>query len=135
MGGFLREPMFWVVVLIAILLFGAKRLPDAARGLGRSLRVFKAETESLRTDGSTIPADPQAVTGAPVTTEPVVASPTPVSPPVPAAPPVAPAVQAVPVAPVAPVASPAPRYLVDPVTGEQILAQPVQPPADGAPRA
>lgn len=36
----------WEVVLLAVLvvlLFGAKRLPDAARGVGRSLRIFKAE--------------------------------------------------------------------------------------------
>ena len=121
--GVLREPMFWVVVLIAILLFGAKRLPDAARGLGRSLRVFKAETEGLRTDGAAVPADPQAVTGGPVATEAVVASPPPVASPVPTA------------SPAAPAAAAGPRYRVDPVTGEQILAQPVQPPADGAPRA
>ena len=34
----------WLVVaLIFMLLFGAKRLPDAARGLGRSMRILKAE--------------------------------------------------------------------------------------------
>ena len=38
-------------------------------------------------------------------------------------------------APAAPAQPEAPRYLVDPVTGEQVLAQPVTPPADGAPRA
>ena len=31
--------------LLVVVLFGAKRLPDAARGLGRSLRIFKAETK------------------------------------------------------------------------------------------
>ena len=36
-----------IIVLIIALLFGAKRLPDAARGLGRSLRIFKAETKEL----------------------------------------------------------------------------------------
>jgi sec-independent protein translocase protein TatA len=43
----------WELVLIlalVLLLFGAKRLPDAARGLGRSLRIFKAETKGLRDD-------------------------------------------------------------------------------------
>ena len=43
----------WEIVIILallLLLFGAKRLPDAARGLGRSLRIFKAETKSLRDD-------------------------------------------------------------------------------------
>jgi sec-independent protein translocase protein TatA len=38
-----------------VLLFGAKKLPDAARGLGRSLRIFKAETKGLRDDDE--PAD------------------------------------------------------------------------------
>lgn len=39
-----------LLIIVLVLLFGAKRLPDAARGLGRSLRIFKAETEGLRTD-------------------------------------------------------------------------------------
>lgn len=39
-----------VFVVVLILLFGAKKLPDAARGLGRSLRIIKAETKSLRDD-------------------------------------------------------------------------------------
>ncbi len=36
-----------VLVVLLLLLFGAKRLPDAARGLGRSLRIFKSETKGL----------------------------------------------------------------------------------------
>lgn len=39
-----------VLVVVLVLLFGAKKLPDAARGLGRSLRIIKAETKSLRDD-------------------------------------------------------------------------------------
>ena len=39
-----------VLVVVLILLFGAKRLPDAARGLGRSLRILKAETAGLHDD-------------------------------------------------------------------------------------
>ena len=39
-----------IVLVLVLLLFGAKRLPDAARGLGRSLRIFKAETKGLRDD-------------------------------------------------------------------------------------
>ena len=37
-----------LVVLVIMVLFGAKRLPDASRSLGRSLRIFKAETKGLR---------------------------------------------------------------------------------------
>ncbi|MGB7983140.1 MAG: Sec-independent protein translocase subunit TatA [Candidatus Nanopelagicales bacterium] len=36
-----------ILLLLIVLLFGAKRLPDAARGVGRSLRIFKAETKGL----------------------------------------------------------------------------------------
>ena len=36
-----------IIVALILLLFGAKRLPDAARGLGRSLRIFKAETKGM----------------------------------------------------------------------------------------
>ena len=43
------EPWHLIVLLVVVLLlFGSKRLPDAARGLGRSLRIFKAETKGLR---------------------------------------------------------------------------------------
>ncbi len=45
------EPWVWaIILLLAVLLFGSKRLPDAARGIGRSLRIFKAETKGLLTD-------------------------------------------------------------------------------------
>ncbi|HEX5741676.1 MAG TPA: Sec-independent protein translocase subunit TatA [Pilimelia sp.] len=40
-----------VLVAVLILLFGAKRLPDAARSLGRSLRIIKAETKDLVDSG------------------------------------------------------------------------------------
>ena len=36
-----------IVLAIVLLLFGAKRLPEAARGLGRSLKIFKSETQGL----------------------------------------------------------------------------------------
>lgn len=38
------------IAIIALLLFGGKKLPEAARGLGRSLRILKAETKGLNTD-------------------------------------------------------------------------------------
>ena len=39
-----------LLVVVLVLLFGAKRLPDAARSLGRSLRIIKAETKGLVDD-------------------------------------------------------------------------------------
>jgi sec-independent protein translocase protein TatA len=48
--GAIRPWHIAILVVVLILLFGAKKLPDAARGLGRSLRIIKAETQSLRDD-------------------------------------------------------------------------------------
>ena len=46
-----EAPSHWVVVaLIAIALFGYKKLPDAARSLGRSLRIFKTEIKGMSED-------------------------------------------------------------------------------------
>lgn len=47
----LRGSEWLILILLIVLLFGARRLPDAARGLGRSLRIFKAETKGLTEDG------------------------------------------------------------------------------------
>jgi len=44
----------WVLVILVVLiiaLFGSKRLPDAARGLGRSMRIFKSEVKEMKNDG------------------------------------------------------------------------------------
>ena len=48
----IKLPELLVIAAIVLLLFGAKRLPEAARGLGRSLRIFKAETNGLTDDTS-----------------------------------------------------------------------------------
>lgn len=56
----LRGPELLVLVLIILLLFGAKRLPDVARGLGRSLRIFKAETKDLQAQDGDAPDSPDA---------------------------------------------------------------------------
>jgi sec-independent protein translocase protein TatA len=45
------EPWHVIILVLAfILLFGYKKLPDAARSIGRSMRIFKAETKGLRGD-------------------------------------------------------------------------------------
>ena len=47
----LREPSHWLLlILVVVILFGAKRLPDSARSLGRSLRIFKSEVKELNKD-------------------------------------------------------------------------------------
>jgi sec-independent protein translocase protein TatA len=49
---FLREPSHILILLIVVVvLFGAKRLPDSARSLGKSLRIFKGEMKEMKKDG------------------------------------------------------------------------------------
>ncbi|WP_370248494.1 twin-arginine translocase TatA/TatE family subunit [Nocardioides sp.] len=58
---------------IVVLLFGAAKLPDLARGSGRALRIFKAETKGLLDDDDK-PAQPGELapgdTAAPATEDP-----------------------------------------------------------------
>jgi sec-independent protein translocase protein TatA len=49
MGSF-GPPEFLIILLILVLLFGAKKLPELARGSGRALRIFKSETKGLVDD-------------------------------------------------------------------------------------
>jgi sec-independent protein translocase protein TatA len=42
-----------IIVLIIVLIFGAKRLPDVASSIGKSLKIFKKEVSELREDDST----------------------------------------------------------------------------------
>ena len=78
----------WMIIIAAfVILFGYKRLPDAARGVGRSLRILKSEVAAMHVDEekATKPAETDATaavlpTPAPQTTaSPVV----PVAPPTP----------------------------------------------------
>jgi sec-independent protein translocase protein TatA len=39
-----------IILAVIILLFGASKLPELARGSGRALRIFKAETKGLHDD-------------------------------------------------------------------------------------
>ena len=48
--GSIGTPEILLVLLVLILLFGAKKLPDLARGTGRALRIFKAETKGVMDD-------------------------------------------------------------------------------------
>ncbi|MDT5033297.1 MAG: sec-independent protein translocase protein TatA [Actinoplanes sp.] len=61
MLGALKPWHIIVFVIVLVLLFGAKRLPDAARSLGRSLRIIKAETKGLIDDNNDVAekAEPQ----------------------------------------------------------------------------
>jgi len=46
------QPWHWLIVIaVFVLLFGAKKLPDAARSLGKSMRIFKSEIKEMQADG------------------------------------------------------------------------------------
>ena len=63
----------WEIAIIAaviLILFGSKKLPDAARSLGRSMRIMKTEIKGLHEDDK--PAAPaELATAQPAKTEPV----------------------------------------------------------------
>jgi sec-independent protein translocase protein TatA len=46
------EPWHLIILLVVlVVVFGSKRLPEAARSLGRSARVFKSEMDEMKSDG------------------------------------------------------------------------------------
>jgi TatA/E family protein of Tat protein translocase len=56
---FLREPSHILLLLIVVLvLFGAKRLPDSARSLGKSMRIFKSELKEMKNEDDSKKSDP-----------------------------------------------------------------------------
>jgi sec-independent protein translocase protein TatA len=42
-----------IIVALVVLLFGSRKLPDAARSVGQSLRIFKSEMKAAAKDGET----------------------------------------------------------------------------------
>jgi sec-independent protein translocase protein TatA len=69
MSGAFKPWHIILVVAVLVLLFGAKKLPDAARSLGRSMRILKAETKGLaddNKDGVADKADAQVTTQQPL---------------------------------------------------------------------
>jgi sec-independent protein translocase protein TatA len=46
----LGAPELIIIVVLVLLLFGYKKLPDASRSLGRSLRIFKGEMKGMKED-------------------------------------------------------------------------------------
>lgn len=50
----LGAPELILIILAILLLFGYKKLPDASRSLGRSLRIFKGEMKGMKDDDSAV---------------------------------------------------------------------------------
>jgi sec-independent protein translocase protein TatA len=58
-------PEIILILAVVVLLFGAKKLPELARGSGRALRIFKSETKGLLDDDAeteSAAAEPKAIT-------------------------------------------------------------------------
>ncbi|MER5543155.1 Sec-independent protein translocase subunit TatA [Streptomyces sp. NPDC001118] len=63
-----------IIALVVMVLFGAKRLPDSARSLGKSLRILKAEARAGRDEAAqeepSTATEPAALTKAEVSAQP-----------------------------------------------------------------
>ena len=62
--GGLGTPELLIILAVLILLFGAAKLPELARGSGRALRIFKAETKGLMDDDDETAPDATQTTSA-----------------------------------------------------------------------
>ncbi|MFJ3719518.1 Sec-independent protein translocase subunit TatA [Streptomyces sp. NPDC090057] len=51
MFGRLGAPEIILILVVIVLLFGAKKLPDMARSLGKSARILKSEAKAMKEDG------------------------------------------------------------------------------------
>ncbi|MFG2832015.1 Sec-independent protein translocase subunit TatA [Streptomyces sp. NPDC048434] len=49
----LRAPEIILILVVIVLLFGAKKLPDMARSLGKSARILKSEAKAMKKEGET----------------------------------------------------------------------------------
>jgi sec-independent protein translocase protein TatA len=46
------SPAALVLILLVIVLFGARRLPDAAKSVGKSIKIFKSEMDTDKDDSN-----------------------------------------------------------------------------------
>lgn len=58
-----------IIAVLVIVLFGAKRLPDFSRSLGKSLRIFKSEVRELQNEGKPDTTVPPPAAAQPVQSE------------------------------------------------------------------
>lgn len=63
-----------IIAVLIIVIFGWKRLPDAARSLGRSARVFKSEVDEMKKENEASKSQASTTT---VRSEPIEPSPAP----------------------------------------------------------
>jgi sec-independent protein translocase protein TatA len=59
----LGAPEIIIIAIVIFALFGYRKLPDAARSVGRSMRIFKAETKGMREDDVQAKAQAEVISG------------------------------------------------------------------------
>ena len=60
----------WVIIaVVVIIFFGANKLPDAARSLGSSMRIFKTEVKELNKENNTTTTNTETPTTPDTTTD------------------------------------------------------------------
>ena len=59
MLGNLKPLEIGLILLVIVLLFGAKKLPDAAKALGKSARILKSEAKAMKSEGSAAARPPR----------------------------------------------------------------------------
>jgi sec-independent protein translocase protein TatA len=52
MLGNLKPLELGLIVLVIVVLFGAKKLPDLARSIGKSARILKSEAKAMKGDNA-----------------------------------------------------------------------------------
>lgn len=70
-----------LVLAVVILVFGSKKLPDVARGLGQSMRILKAESKAMKEDGKKKDAAADNSTAQQASSEPAAVEPSRIDPP------------------------------------------------------
>ncbi|MFI5620151.1 Sec-independent protein translocase subunit TatA [Streptomyces sp. NPDC051567] len=60
MIGNLKPLEILLIIAVIVLLFGAKKLPEMARSLGKSARILKSEAKAMKKDGEPEDAAPAA---------------------------------------------------------------------------
>jgi sec-independent protein translocase protein TatA len=64
----LGAPELIIIAVVVLVLFGSKKLPEAARSLGRSMRIFKSEVKAMGDEATPTAAPAEATPPAAIAT-------------------------------------------------------------------
>lgn len=52
LGGMIGMPQVWIILVVVLLLFGGRKIPELMKGLGKGLKEFKDASNTENTDGT-----------------------------------------------------------------------------------